>query len=72
VQPIRDFMLKANKVVDVLLGIDISVEPGKLKQFYGKAVYAVAYRTLHKSELGQLPIPIDLLRPKLKLPNIVR
>ena len=72
VQPIRDFMMKANKVVDVLLGIDVTVNTCKLKQFYGKAVFAVTYRTLHNSELIQLPIPIDLIRPKLKLPNIVR
>ena len=41
-------------------------------QLYGREMVSVAVRRLTAAEVKHLPIPIDLLRPPLAAPNVVR
>ena len=41
-------------------------------ELYGRPMFCVGVRPLTAAEVKHLPIPIDLLRPPLKTPNVVR
>lgn len=45
---------------------------GMAVELYGRPMFSVGVRPLTAAEVKHLPIPIDLLRPPLKAPNVVR
>jgi hypothetical protein len=65
-----DAELPLSPAADVLSGNRLT--PGQARERYGVLAYAVRVRRLGRDELRHLPIPIDLLRGRRGLPEVVR
>ena len=48
------------------------VDRGMAVEWYGRPMFSVGVRALTATEVKHLPIPIDLLQPRLTAPNVVR
>ena len=63
----EEVILRAGEMVEIPPNV-----PHEAVAAYGWSAYAVGVRRLDRDELARMPIPIDLLRRRRVLPEVVR